>query len=113
MIRRSKFNARKTEIDGIRFDSRGESLRYIVLKERQERGFITDLTCHRSYTLTVNGVKIGRYVADFVYLQDGVEIVEDFKSPATITATFRLKAKLMKALHGVDVKIVMKPDDPA
>lgn len=109
MTRRGKFNAVKTVIDDIKFDSRGEAARYVVLKDRVERGFITALTCHQPYTLTVNGVKIAKYVADFVYEQDGQTVVEDFKSKATMTATFRLKAKLMKAIHDIDVKTVFEP----
>lgn len=106
----TKFNNRKITIDGIKFDSQGEGRRYVVLKDRVERGFITNLNTHVPYTLTVNGVKICRYVADFTYDRDGEQIVEDFKSPATITATFRLKTKLMRAVHGVDVQVVMKPE---
>ena len=106
---KSKFRNIKVEIDGIRFDSRGESQRYVVLRDRVERGFITDLTCHVPYDLTVNGVKVCRYVADFVYRDGDQTVVEDFKSPATMTPIFRLKAKLMTAVHGIVVKTVFVP----
>ena len=106
----TKFNNRKTIIDGNTFDSRGESLRYTVLKDRVERGFITNLNTHVPFAITINGVKVCRYVADFTYDRDGQSVVEDFKSKATITSTFRLKAKLMKAVHGIDVQVVMTPE---
>ncbi|MFZ4165285.1 DUF1064 domain-containing protein [Brevundimonas sp. NPDC058933] len=111
-MKRGKFNNVKTVIDGMTFDSKGEAARYTVLKARQEAGEISDLKRQTSYRITVNGVKVCDYRPDFEYvLQDRTQIVEDFKSPATITPTFRLKVKLMKAVHGVDVKVVTKPGD--
>lgn len=109
---RSKFHNIKTVIDGIKFDSRGEASRYVVLNQRLNTGLIENLRTQVSYQLTVNGVKIARYVADFVYDEAGVQVVEDYKS--TVTAklpVFRLKLKLMKAIHNVDVKCVFKASD--
>lgn len=104
---RSKFNNIKTVVDGIKFNSKGESSRYIVLRDRQKIGLIANLTTQVAYPLIVNGVKIARYVADFVYDQGGVTIVEDYKSTATAKLpVFRLKLKLMKACHGVTIKCV-------
>lgn len=111
-MKRAKFGNIKTVIDGMTFDSKGESQRYLVLKARQEAGEISDLQRQTSYRITINGVKVCDYRPDFEYvLEDRTHIVEDFKSPATITPTFRIKVKLMKAVHGVDVKIVTKPGD--
>lgn len=107
-----KFNNRRTVVDGLTFDSRGEAARYSVLKGRADRGEITALETQARYRLEVNGLKIADYRADFRYQVDGVEVVEDFKSPATITPTFKIKRKLMKALHGIDILITMKPDHP-
>lgn len=94
------------------FDSRGESQRYLFLKSRLEAGEITNLERQCSYRLEVNGHKIADYRPDFRYRLEGVEVIEDFKSKATITPVFRLKSKMMKALHGIDVLIVLKPDTP-
>lgn len=107
-----KFNNRRTVVDGITFDSKGEASRYVVLKRRADAGEITNLETQASYRLEVNGQKIAIYRADFRYLVEGVEVVEDFKSPATVTPTFKLKAKLMKAIHGIDILITMKADHP-
>jgi hypothetical protein len=101
-----KYNNIKTVVDGIKFDSKGEAARYVVLRDRQTDGVISNLRTQASYALSVNGRKICVYRADFTYDQDGVSIVEDYKSKATITPTFRLKAKLMEAVHGITVKIV-------
>ena len=42
-----------------------------------------------------------RYVADFTYVRDGMKIVEDSKGVRT--AVFRIKAHLMKSVHGIDI----------
>lgn len=110
MIKKGKFNNVKTIIGDMKFDSRGESQRYLVLKAREDAGEISDLKRQTSYRITVNGVKVCDYRPDFEYvLEDRTHVVEDFKSKATITPTFRLKVKLMKAVHGIDVKTVFEP----
>lgn len=42
-----------------------------------------------------------RYIADFVYIQDGKEIVEDSKGMRT--DTYIVKRKLMLMVHGISV----------
>jgi hypothetical protein len=99
MIRRSKYGAKKTVVDGIKFDSMAEAARYGVLKVVQSAGLITDLRLQVPYTITVNGKKICRYVADFVYIENGKEVVEDVKGMKT--PVYNLKKKLMEAVCGV------------
>lgn len=107
-----KYRNIRTTVDGFTFDSRGESQRYVWLKARAEAGEISNLERQVSYRLEVAGYKIADYRPDFRYRVGDVEVIEDFKSKATVTPVFRLKSKLMKALHGIDVLIVYKPDTP-
>lgn len=107
--KRSKFGNTWTTVDDIKFQSKGEAARYIVLRDRQANGLIDDLRLQVRYPLVVDAHKIAAYVADFVYRDgQGVEVVEDFKG--AITDVFKIKAKLMAAVHGIVVKIVTKPD---
>lgn len=99
MIKRSKYGAKKTVIDGITFDSQAEAARYGVLKIVQVSGLITDLRLQVPYQITVNGKKVCRYVADFVYSENGKEVVEDVKGMKT--PVYNLKKKLMEAVFGV------------
>lgn len=110
-MRRGKFGNVRVTFDGLKFDSKGECARYKVLKAREVAGVISNLTNQVSYRLTVNGVKVCDYRADFRYDRSGVEVVEDYKSKATITPVYRLKKKLMKAVHGIDIHEVFKADD--
>lgn len=100
----TKYHAIPTEVDGIRFQSKAEARRYAELRLLQRAGQIADLRVHPRYPLVVNGVKCGYYEADFAYREGEQEVVEDVKGVAT--AVFQLKAKLVKALHGVTVTIV-------
>lgn len=96
---RKKFNNKPTFVDEIRFDSKKEAQRYVDLKWLEKAGQIHNLELQPSFDLMVNGVKVGRYVADFRYLDlsNNETIVEDVKSPATKTPVYRLKKKIMAA----------------
>jgi len=77
-------------------------------------GLVRDLERQVKYEIIVNGEKICRYVADFKYKlidDDGVakEIVEDAKGFET--ADFKLKKKLMKAVHQIDLYLSKKAVD--
>jgi len=97
----SKYNAQSIIVDGTRFDSKGEARRYAVLKLLERAKEISNLRRQVPYNIEVQGMLICKYVADFVYVQDGREIVEDFKG--VITPEFKLKRKLMKAVKGIDI----------
>src|SRR5512137_1853211 len=107
----NKFNAKKTEIDGIVFHSRKESVRYSQLKLYEKGGLISDLRLQVPYDLipklVINGKteRAIKYVADFVYYDTvhKCEVVEDVKG--MITDVFKLKYRLMKLQHGIDIKI--------
>lgn len=105
-----KFGAKRTEFDGISFASKAEALRYAELKILQRAGQISDLELQPKFPLIVNNQLIGTYIGDFAYV-DGrshERVIEDVKSPATKTDLYRLKAKLVLAIHGVAIREVMR-----
>lgn len=107
--KRSKYGAKKTTIGDLKFDSKKESTRYCELDILQKAGKISELELQKTYKLTVNDQLICKYVADFEYLDHatGQYITEDAKGgSATITPAFRIKAKLMKAIYGIEVRLV-------
>lgn len=99
----SKYGAVKTVIDGITFASGKEGRRYSELKLMQRAGLISALECHPEYPIIVSGVKVSKYIGDFRYAENGVSVLEDVKGVQT--PIFRLKAKLIKALYGVEIRI--------
>lgn len=110
--RMNKYGAKKTEVDGIKFDSKHEAMRYIELKYLQRIGEIRDLELQKSFELLPaqkgedGKVKerAVRYVADFVYFnKDGNLVVEDAKSKATRTDVYLLKRKMMRYFKGIEI----------
>ena len=104
-----KYRNRLTVVDGIRFDSKAEARRWAELKLLEKTGKIAVIRRQVSFRLIVKGIKISKYVADFVYWDHykDRDIVEDVTSAATAKLPlFKLKAKLMKACHGIDITVV-------
>lgn len=128
-----KFNNRETVADGITFDSAKEARRYWELKMLERAGRISDLQRQVVYVLIPTQRAKGtetykkgpnkgqrkpgevlekecRYVADFVYTQDGETVVEDvkgYRDPASAAyAKFVIKRKLMLERHGIQIQEV-------
>ena len=97
----SKYNARKKTVDGIIFDSAAEARHYSELRAQAELGQISDLSLQEPYPIEINGMHICIYSADFVYTRDGLLVVEDVKGMRT--PVYELKAKLMRAVHGIEI----------
>jgi hypothetical protein len=106
-----KYGNRKVTVDGEVFDSRKEYARYRELALLQRAGQISDLRRQVKYELLptqrVNGRMVERacvYIADFVYRENGSEVVEDAKGFRT--KDYIIKRKLMLYIHGIRVREV-------
>jgi len=96
----TKYRNQKCEAFGLKFDSLKEMHRHQMLRLRQSAGGISDLKTQVRFPLIVNGQKVCTYVADFTYVENGVQILEDVKGgKATQTPLFRVKIKLFQALY--------------
>lgn len=134
--RNNKIGNRSVIIDGIKFDSRREGDRYCELKLLQRAGKISNLELQKRYELipahyevveTGEFYKVGSkkgqpktkkvcveqavdYIADFVYEENGKNVVEDskgFRDPSSATyAKFVIKRKLMLHKYGIRIKEV-------
>ena len=98
--KRHKYGARKTEVDGVRFDSAAEAKRYRELKIFQDAGEISDLQLQPLFVVQEAFVHRNKrhraitYKADFMYRdKDGNVVVEDVKGMKT--PVFRLKWKML------------------
>lgn len=103
---RSKYGARKKEIDGLTFDSTKEARHYVDLQHRQRMGEIENLQCQPTYYLWVDGHPIARYTADFRFRdrRTGAWVVQDVKGgKATRTEAYRLRRTLVQAQYGIEV----------
>lgn len=125
----NKYNARKAVVDGIIFDSSKEAKRYRALKEKAEKGQITSLQRQVKFVLIpaqyeesnevfTKGPRKGQkkpgkllerecaYIADFVYTENGQQVVEDTKGckAGAAYAIYKIKRKLMLYKYGIRIK---------
>ena len=115
-LRANKYHAQVCTVDGIRFDSRKEARRYERLKLLQAAGEITALELQPEFSITVlelwrddgRYVLCGRFRADFRYVETrtGEVVIEDTKSGPTKTTAYRLRKRLVEAIHGVTIREV-------
>ena len=120
-----KYGNKKTQTDGIFFDSKKEARRYAELKMMLKVGAISNLELQKPFELIPaqyepvvrygkNGkrLKDGKkciekscvYKADFVYIDNetGQQVVEDTKGMRT--TDYIIKRKLMLYVHGIKIK---------
>lgn len=119
---RSKYGAVATEVGGIRFDSAKEAKRYGELRLLEKAGVITELEVHPKFPIDVVAlyrdgrwtwrkgsdppevIWCGVYTADFRYRDGaGKVVIEDVKSWPTRTTAYRLRKRLVEAIHGVTI----------
>jgi Protein of unknown function (DUF1064) len=105
--RRPKYKNKPTEIDGRKFSSQKEAKRYKELRFLELVGEISALECQVVFELAARVHLYGRwrpvlrYIADFVYQKDGVQIVEDTKGFRT--EGYRIKRHLMRSRYGIEL----------
>lgn len=122
-----KYKNKKICVDGIKFDSKKESCRYLQLKAMAQAGEITGLRRQVKFELIPTqratstdvykagpqkglkkpGAVLERpvyYIADFTYFRDGKQVVEDVKGYRT--KDYKIKKKLMLYFHNIEVKEV-------
>lgn len=99
----NKYSNQKTTYNGIVYDSKRESKRAGELDILKRIGEVKSWLPQSEFRIEHRGVKICSYFADFkVVYADGHVEFEDVKGVKT--AVYKLKKKLVKAFHGVDIK---------
>lgn len=129
--KKSKYNNKKIVNEFGKWDSKKEFRYWLVLKEAETQGLITDLQRQVKFELIpavrekyIKHLKTKdkecertlqrpiTYTCDFTYYKDGEYIVSDVKSsPKTLPKEFLLKEKMMFALKGIKIKRVFSVTD--
>lgn len=106
-----KYGAKKTEVDGIVFDSKREAAHYSQLRLGERAGVIKELELQPAFPLYVSqgGHKyalIGKYIADFRYREgpEGLLRIDDVKGFDTPLS--RWKRKHAEAQYGIQIRII-------
>lgn len=111
MVKKNKY--KNVKVGG--YDSKKEKKRATTLSLMEKGGIISDLREQVPFELIpsqyiiVNGKKTCieracKYIADFVYIENGQIVVEDTKSIITRTPAYIIKRKLMLSIHNIRIK---------
>lgn len=99
----SKYGSQRTN----GYASKREAARATELAMLQKAGIIQDLKEQVVFILAPSVVIQGRkrppmkYIADFVYMEDGKRVVEDVKGVKT--DAYVIKRHLMMSVHGIEI----------
>lgn len=127
-----RYNHTTVEVDGLKFDSKKEYQRYLFLKDAEDKGLITDLRTQVKFELipavteeyvehlkTKDKIKTRTlqlaitWTADFVYLKNGEEVIEDVKpSKFLLSDRFVIKEKLFFWKYRKKIRLVYDVTDP-
>lgn len=99
---KNKYRAQPVVTEEGRFASKKEYADWCALKLQEKLGYISHLERQVKFDLTVNGVKIGTYIADAVFFESKRRVIADSKGVQT--PVYKLKKKLMKALYNIEVR---------
>jgi uncharacterized protein YegP (UPF0339 family) len=107
----NKYNAKKTVYNGELYDSKAEAsfAAKLDIARKAEAAIDRVESIERQcvYAIEVNGKHIAKYIADFrVTYANGEVKVYDVKGVAT--PVYRLKKKLVEAIHGITIIEVKK-----
>lgn len=100
----SKYHSKITMVGDKKFHSHKEADRFVELTLMEKAKAIQDLKTQVSFPL-IKKSSYGReikYIADFVYYENGVMVVEDTKGFRT--DVYRLKKRMMAELYGIEIK---------
>lgn len=106
-VKRGKYGNEKTPYKGRMYDSKREAAYAMeldtLMKARSPKERVVKWTPQVRFTIKVKGQKICDYYADFVVeYADGRSAVIDVKG--VMTDVYKLKKKLVKAVHGIDIQ---------
>ena len=110
LMKSNKFNAKKTLVGGIVFDSKKEGKYYSTLnllrKARDSKDRVVDIELQKRYDIYINDKRICYYKLDFLveYADGHIEYV-DVKGLRKGAAyqIFRLKKKMVEAYYDIEI----------
>lgn len=101
----NKYNAKKTLLNGLKFDSKSESDLYAELELQRRQGVILGLETQAKESFEIYGKHLCNYYVDFkVFHNNGVVEFLEHKSTGTVTDVWRLKWKMLRAKYDKEIK---------
>lgn len=108
-FKQSKYHNKTVTVDGIKFDSKKEAVRYRELSLLERAKAIKDLSLQVKFELIPKqkGERACDYIADFTYYEKDQSgkwqlVVEDCKGVKT--DVYKIKRKLMLYIHNIKIR---------
>jgi len=104
----NKYKNKPVTVNGEKYRSGREMARHLALMGMEAAGLISDLRREVTFVLAGRVLIQGRvrpqlrYIADFVYTEGGMIIVEDAKGVRT--EGYRIKRHLMVTIHNIEIR---------
>ena len=104
-MKKNKYNATKVVTDEGKFDSKREYEYWLKFKKLEEEGKIKHLQRQVKYVLIPKTDKYRElsYIADFVYIENGIEHIVDIKG--MVLPEFKIKQKLFYFTYHKEIEI--------
>jgi hypothetical protein len=104
-LTRGRYAADRPKIDGHQFHSLKEAKRYGELTLLAQAGVISNLTVHPALPVKIGDYPFCTYTADFAYVEDGVQIIEEVKSTGTRRdPAYRLRRKAAELFYQLQIR---------
>lgn len=107
----SRYQAKPQTIDGHKFPSKKEAMRYLALKHLERAGEIAGIELQPKFPVLIKGQPYCTYTADFAYFDKRADklIYEEVKSSGSRKEpAYRLRKKAAELYHGVTITEVVK-----
>jgi len=101
----TKYNAKKTKIDGIMFDSKAEAHYFVYLKGLEKRGLISELELQPKVYLTSARIL---YKPDFKFFDVTLQIPVYVDVKGMTTPVFQIKKRLWRHYGAGILRLVKK-----
>jgi len=104
-LRKNKYGARKTVVDGIEFASKKEANYYATLKLRERAGEVHDVQLQPLFPITIRGILITVPRMDFSFWDDVEKRERVIDVKGKDNSESKLKRKLVEAAYNIKVEL--------
>lgn len=103
-----KYGAKKVTVDGITFDSKAESVYYLLHKDDPNMRMQEKFVLQDKFRLNGKAYREIYYKPDFTFYDDEGNLIKVIDVKGMILPEFKIKAKMFAARYGLPITIAKK-----
>lgn len=108
MASKHKYHAKKSEVDGIIFDSKAEMLYYLLHKHDSNMRMQEKFVLQEKFKMNGKSYRAISYIPDFTFYDDLGHLVKVVDVKGVLTDVFKIKAKMFANRYGISITIAKK-----